>query len=132
MEIFQYSIIYFVFGFILGSTLDTLFPQFDEKKDINSVIVETIGQLISFAILIFYVRKIVKLIPFLFVINWDLNGDGKVGKYKPYSTNEYEGELTIGIVVVASQINLIKKIDLLCREFQSKVQGIERKSSLFG
>jgi hypothetical protein len=130
LEIFQYSIIYFFCGFLLGTTLDTLFPKFEETKDISIVVVEVISQLVSFAILIYYMRKIVKLIPFFFIINWDLNGDGKVGKYRPYTTNEYEGEFTIGIVVVASQLTLLKKIDMLCRELESQVMGIERRASI--
>lgn len=130
LEIFQYSTIYFVLGFFLGATLETLFPKFDEKKPVWDVVLEVFGQLLTFAIMVFYVRKLVKLVPFLFVINFDLNGDGKIGKYRPYSTTEYEGELTIGIVVIASQVNLLKKIDLLSREFASKIMGAERRAAL--
>ena len=128
LEIVQYSTIYFLLGFGLGASLETLFPQFDEEKEPWAVALEALGQLIVFALLIFYVRKIVKLFPFLFVLDVDVNGDGKVGKYRPYGTSEYEGELTIGIVVIASQVNLLKKIDLLSREFARFITGLEKRA----
>jgi hypothetical protein len=127
LEIFQYSTLYFISGFFLGSFLETLFPKFDEEKEVNTVIFEVLGQLLTFALMIFYVRKLVKLVPFMFMLNWDINGDGKIGKFRPYMTTEYEGELTIGIVVIASQVNLLKKIELLSREYERRIMGAEKR-----
>ena len=124
LEVVQYTVIYFVLGFFLGATLDMLFPRFNEKEDIERVTLEVLGQLIVFVVFIFYIRKIVKLVPFLFVLG------GPAGKkFIPYKTTEYEGEITIGLVVIASQFNLIKKIDLLSREFYRALMGLEKRTA---
>jgi hypothetical protein len=133
LEITQYSIIYFVLGFMLGAGLEIIFPDFDENMPIENVIIEVLAQLVLFVVLVFYVRKIAKLIPFLFVLNWDLNGDGKIPKYKPYLTAEYSGEITIGLVLIGSQLNFLRKIDLLSREMYSRYMGLPtRIGSIIG
>lgn len=133
LEISQYTIIYFVLGFLLGSGLEIIFPDFDENSPLEYVIGEVVAQLLLFTVLVFYVRKIAKLIPFLFVINWDINGDGKIPKYKPYLTAEYAGEITIGLVLIGSQLNLLRKIDLLSREMYSHYMGLPtRIGSIIG
>jgi hypothetical protein len=115
MESIQYGAIYFALGFITGTGLDALFPAFDKHKPIHIVLMETLGQAISMIILIFYIKKLVKLVPFFFVLNWDLNGDGKVSAFKPYLTSEYSGDIMIGVVLLGSQFNFINKIDLVSK-----------------
>jgi hypothetical protein len=130
LEALQYSLLYALLGYLAGSGLDAVFPAFNEKKPIKDVVVEVIGQTLSFVLLIFFIRKIVKLVPFLFVLNWDLNGDGKVPKYRPYETTEYGGEITIALVLIASQMNLLRKIDLLSRALYAQMMGDDtRKES---
>lgn len=133
LELSQYSIIYFVLSFLLGAGLEIIFPDFDENSPIENVIGEVIAQLLLFIILVFYVRKIAKLVPFLFVLNWDINGDGKIPKYKPYLTTEYAGEITIGLVLIGSQLNLLRKIDLLSREIYRRYMGQKNRiTSILG
>jgi hypothetical protein len=127
-EMAQYSVIYFFLGFSIGAGLEILFPDYDEKAPIPTVIWEVLLQLVMFVVLVYYVRKIARLVPFMFVLNWDLNQDGKVSKYRPYETGEYMGEITIGLVLIASQINFLKKIDLLSREVYSKYMGLENRA----
>ena len=127
MELVQYSVIYCILGFTMGAALDRFFSKFDENAPISDVVFDVIGQTIIFIIFVFYIRKIAKLVPFLFVVQWDLNRDGKVPKYKPYMTAEYSGELTIGLVLISSQLNYLKKIDLLCREIYSKYMGYAQR-----
>ena len=74
---------------------------------------EIIFQIIALIIGAFYIRKIVKIMPFLFVINYDIDGDGRIPKYRPYQSTEFEGELMMGLVFIASQKNLLNKIDLI-------------------
>ena len=88
---------------------------------------EVLLQGILLAITVFYVRKIVKIMPFLFVLNTDINGDGKVDAYHPYQATEYSGEVMIALVVVGAQFNLIKKIDLLSRRLYKWIYGEEKK-----
>jgi len=114
-------VIYFVLGFITGTGLDALFPKFDEKKGLDWVTIELFGQAISIIIVIFYIKKIAKLIPFLFILNI-----GK-SKYRPYETTEYDGNVMIGLVLLGSQLNFLKKIDLLSRAIYSKYMGLDTR-----
>lgn len=127
LEALQYSLLYALLGYLTGSGLDAVFPVFDEKKPIKDVVFEVIGQTLAFVLLIFYVRKIVKLVPFLFVVNWDLNGNGRVPKYRSYETTEYGGEITIALVLIASQMNLLRKIDLLSRQLYAMMTGTDKR-----
>ena len=113
LEIVQYGLGYMGLAFIIGVSLDYLFPRFDEEQDTHQVLIEIILQIILLLIGAFYIRKIVKIMPFLFVVNFDIDGDGRIPKYRPYESTEFEGELMMGLVFVASQRNLLNKIDLI-------------------
>jgi hypothetical protein len=134
MQIFesiQYCLGYLVVGFLFGTILDSVFPKFEEEKETTSIFLEVILQTIALIILIFYTRKVVKLMPFLFTVNFDVNGDGVIQKYRPYESTEYSGEITIAIILIGSQINFIRKIDVLSRRFQSYVLGVESSITKF-
>ncbi len=115
LETIQFGIGYLVVGFIAGTVLDYTFPSYKEDIETKTLFFEVLLQGILLAISVFYVRKIVKIMPFFFVLNADINGDGKVDKYHPYMATEYSGEVMIALVVIGAQFNLIKKIDLLSR-----------------
>jgi hypothetical protein len=127
LENIQYGVIYFALGFITGTGLDTLFPKFDEEESVFGVALEVLGQAITMIIVIFYIKKIAKLFPFLFVVTWDLNGDGRVPKYRPYESYEYGGNIMIGLVLIGSQFNFLKKIDLVSRAIYSTYMGLEKR-----
>ncbi len=127
LEILQYGVIYMALAFALGAGLELVFPRFDEKKEWKPVALEVVLQVLSFVVLVFYVRKIAKLVPFMFQLQWDLDGNGKIAKFRPYQTTEYSGEIAIGLVLIASQANLLKKIDLLARELYSWYYKQERR-----
>lgn len=114
LELFQYSVVYFFVAFIFGTGLDFLFASFDENKDTWMLILEVLGQALLIIIGAFYIKKLVKLMPFVFYLKVDIDGDGKVQKYSPYRTTEYHGEMMIGaIVFIAVQVNFLRKISLL-------------------
>ena len=69
---------------------------------------EVLGQTIFLVICVFYVRKLVKAIPFLFYL------PGKRA-YKPYLSTEFQGEIVIAIIFMTLQTNLIKKLDELSK-----------------
>jgi hypothetical protein len=129
LESIQYCLGYLVVGFFLGTLLDSIFPKFEEKKETPSIFWEVVLQTIALVIVIFYTRKLVKLMPFLFTINFDVNGDGRIAKYRPYESTEYSGEITIAIILIGSQINFIRKIDVLSRRFQTAVLGVEQTAA---
>ncbi len=106
LELVQYSFLYFFVAFVAGSFLDNIFPDYNEKTEWWKVLFEVLGQGILLIIMAFYIRKIVKLVPFAFVL--------KGSSFKPYMTSEYHGDMMIGaIVFVAVQINLLRKINRL-------------------
>ena len=126
LESIQYGLGYLFVGFIAGALVDSIFPKYDETKDIFTVFIETLLHSMLLIVVVFYVRKIVKIMPFMFVIDIDTNGDGKVSKYHPYQATEYSGELMIALILVGSQLNLIKKIDLLSRKLYTFVYKEEK------
>jgi len=127
MENIQYGLIYFLLGFAFGTLIDSAFPQFDEKVPVENTVIQVILQAVAVIIAVFYIKKIAKLIPFMFVLNWDLDGDGHVNTYKPYRAMEYNGNITIGLVLLASQFNFIKKIDLISREIYSRYMNLDKR-----
>ena len=127
MENIQYGLIYSFLGFAFGTLIDSLFPDFDEKAPVENTVLQVVLQAISVIIAVFYIQKIAKLVPFMFVLNWDLNGDGHVNTYKPYRALEYNGNIAIGLVLLASQFNFIKKIDLISREIYSRYMNLDKR-----
>jgi hypothetical protein len=127
LETVQFGIGYLVVGFIAATILDYSFPHYKEDISTEELFLEVLLQGILLAITIFYVRKIVKIMPFLFMLNIDINGDGKIDKYSPYLASEYGGEVMIALVMIGGQFNLIKKLDLLSRRLYKWLYNQEKK-----
>lgn len=126
LETIQFGIAYLGVGFLAGTLLDYSFPHYKEDIQTKTLFFEVLFQGILLAVAVFYVRKIVKVMPFLFVLQMDINGDGKIDKYHPYQATEYSGEVMIALVVIGAQFNLIKKIDLLSRRLYKWIYGEEK------
>lgn len=108
LESIQYGSLYMIAAFIGGVGLDILFPVFDNKKPINTVILETIAQCLSLIVLVYILRVIIGNIPFIFPIHHNSG-------FTPYMTYEYEGEMMMGFVFLGVQLNLIRKIDKIAK-----------------
>lgn len=126
LETIQFGLGYLFVGFIAGTLLDYSFPGYKEDIDTQTLFFEVLFQGILLAIAVFYVRKIVKIMPFMFVLHTDINGDGKIDKYHPYMATEYSGEVMIALVVIGAQFTLIKKIDLLSRRLYKWLYSEEK------
>ena len=127
LETIQFGIGYLVVGFLAGTILDYSFPHYKEDISTKELFFEVVLQGVLLAIAVFYVRKIVKIMPFMFVLNKDINGDGRVDKYHPYLASEYGGEVMIALVLIGAQFNLIKKLDLLSRRLYKWIFDEEKK-----
>lgn len=114
LESMQYGLLYLFVSFAIGVTLDFSFPSFNEDTPTRTLFLEVIVQCFLLILLTFYIRKLVKIVPFLFML--DFSGTGKQ-LYKPYGAAEYGGETIIAIIFLGTQFNLIKKLDLLARRF---------------
>ena len=127
LELIQYSIVYFFVAFVFGTGLDFFFADYDETKESWKIMGEVLLQALLIILGAFYIKKIVKLMPFIFYLKIDLDGDGKVQKYNPYRTTEYHGEMMIGaIVFIAVQINFLRKINLLADRTIKAIFNVER------
>jgi hypothetical protein len=126
LESFQYGIGYILICFFLGVGLDFLFPKFDEETPVGELFLEVTLQCLALIVFVFYGRKLVKVMPFLFFFNRSLFGGKGAPKYHAYESTEYEGEVVIGFVLVATQKNLLKKIDKLSRTLYEWLYGEER------
>jgi hypothetical protein len=110
----------------LGVGLDFLFPKFDEDIPLGQLFMEVTLQCLALIVFVFYGRKLVKIMPFLFFFNRSLFGGKGVPKYRAYESTEYEGEVIIGFVLVATQTNLLKKLDKLSRSLYELMFGEAR------
>lgn len=123
LESIQYGVLYLVAGFGLGVTLDYSMPSYNEQVKTSTLFLEVAIQCLLLIILTFYLRKLVKIMPFLFML--DFTGSGR-SKYKPYEAEEYGGEVMIALVFLGAQFNLIKKLDLLSRRFYTWLYDEEK------
>ena len=112
LESLQYGFLYFFAGFLAGAMLDRVFPVVNEKKNTLVILIEALVQCLALVLVVYFIRYRVKQIP-LFFHTQALEG------YVPYGTPEYGGELMIAIMFVGAQFNLIRKVDILSRRFQS-------------
>jgi hypothetical protein len=107
-EIVQYVILYGIVTFYIGTWTNVIFPVFDPKKATWELMLEVLGQTIVLTIAVFYIRKLVKAVPFLFYI------PGRHA-YRPYLSTEFHGEIVISIIFITLQTNLIKKLEELSK-----------------
>ena len=115
LESLQFGLGYLIVGFFAGTILDYSFPKFEENEPTSKLFTDVLFQCLLLIIMVFYIRKIVKIMPFLFVLNVDINRNGKVDGYRAYEATEYGGEVMIAVAILGAQFNLIKKLDLLSR-----------------
>ena len=133
LELVQYSVIYFFVAFIFGTGIDFIFASYDENKDTWKILLEVLGQGVLIILAAFYIKKIVKLVPFLLYLDIDLDGDGKIQKYRPYGTTEYHGDMMIGaIVFISVQVDFLKKISLLADRGMQLIFNWDRSNTKLG
>ncbi len=116
LELIQYNVIYCISAFIGGFSINAIFPEYDETVSIGRLSLEIIGELLALVLVVFYIRRFVKTIPFLF----HLTGSGPNG-FKPYLTTEYQGEIALGIIFVGVQFRLIRKLALLANKLGNAI-----------
>ena len=116
LEIAQYAVISFWFNIVVGSFLDKLFPAFNPKKNIYLMYVEVTIQIAFLAMLIYYIKKLLSVIPFVFALT---------SKYIP----NLKGEMNIGmssapLALIATQANLISKVKFLQSKFMRQSKDV--------
>lgn len=112
LETAQYTIIYGLVGFFCGTYINDIFPKFDRTKQTWEILLEILAETVAISICIFYIRKLVKIIPFI------VHLPGK-SRYIPYLSTEFEGEIALSVIFVTLQTNLLEKI----RELSKRIVG---------
>ena len=112
LETAQYTIIYGLVGFFCGTYINDIFPKFDRTKQTWEILLEILAETVAISICIFYIRKLVKIIPFI------VHLPGK-SRYIPYLSAEFEGEIALSVIFVTLQTNLLEKI----RELSKRIVG---------
>lgn len=117
LEMIQYSIIGFILTLFFGNIInDIFFFKYDIQKLTNfELLYNVLIELIIIVILLYYIRKIVLLIPFLFLF---LNK-----KYIPSKKNEASIGYIVGIgFILNNTINrLTLKIEEIDRRFKNYI-----------
>ena len=107
-EIIQYTILYGIVAFYVGTWINAVFPHFDKSKSSTELMLEVLGETIILTICVFYIRKLVKIVPFIFHL------PGKQ-TYNPYLSTEFHGEIVISVIFITLQTNLVKKLEELSK-----------------
>ena len=102
-EIIQYGVLYFVIGLFTGIGLDTIFPDLDTNKAKYIIAGECLLQSLAAALLVFYIRRMVQLIPLLFCDR----------KKFMIQMNVHNGEIMLALIFFSTQIHLINKLSWL-------------------
>lgn len=118
LELGQYAVIYAIASVIVSGSLNLIFPAYTEGISTSKLAFEIFFEIVIITIAVYYMRKVIKTIPFLFHVSWP-----GASKYVPYLSTEFDGELAIGIIFIGMQFRLIKKLDLLSRRLYSSFFG---------
>lgn len=110
LEMIQDGIIIFILSFYLGSLIDKIFGQTDEKMSNTELIIRIILQLVVNIVVIYYIRKIAEVIPFMLNISKDYisNKKGEVDNASGF---------VCSIIFVGVQKNFQAKLGLLKTRF---------------
>jgi hypothetical protein len=125
LESTQYGILYSIAAFIVGGSLNLLFEPFTEKITTGRLAFQVFYEMVLIIIGVYYLRKIVKIVPFLFEVNV---AGGKT--FRPYLTMEYNGELVISLIFIGVQFRFIRKLDLLANRLYNILFGIKLKRGI--
>jgi hypothetical protein len=117
MESTQYCLLYVLVAILFGTIVNNMFPEFDPEADneAGTIGYEVFLQVALIAIAIFYIRKVVKLVPYALTFDNDY-----IPQKSDFTIPEYSGEIIIGVVLVATQTKLMDKLKFLSQSFKDK------------
>jgi hypothetical protein len=110
LEITQYTLLYLIISIPTSVIIEEIFPEVDESKSTVRIMIEIILQMILLSILVFYILKIIKLVPFIFMSD---------KKYIAHNVFEYEGSVTLSFIMIGTQQNMISKIHIIRKRLKS-------------
>ena len=113
LQTVQYTILYLLMTWVVGTAIDNLFPSLDKEKELYLTVIEVCLQAAISMVLIFYIRKLVKTVPYIF--SYDTN---YLPYHKDYRIDEFNGNVIIPLVLVTVQSNFINKMSFLGKKLR--------------
>ena len=115
----QYGVAYIIAFFIAGIGINFIFPSFTTNESLLELFLWIMLQSIILIIVTFYIQKVIKSIPGIisfFPQYFDYNKLLTHG-FIPYGIDEYKGDMTSSIILIGTQVNLLKKVSYFTTEF---------------
>ena len=115
----QYGVAYIIAFFIAGIGINFIFPSFTTNESLLELFLWIMLQSIILIIVTFYIQKVIKSIPGIisfFPQYFDYNKLLTHG-FSPYGIDEYKGDMTSSIILIGTQVNLLKKVSYFTTEF---------------
>jgi hypothetical protein len=120
----QYGISYIIAFFIVGITVNYVFPSFTTTSDqsLFNLFLWILIQSLIIIIIIFYIKKIIEAIPGIpsfFPEYFDYTKLLAQG-FIPYGIAEFQGNMATNIILIGTQVNLLKKVSYFTTEFSKR------------
>lgn len=118
----QYGLLYGILYLFTGILINNIFPVFRKNISLSSLFSWILLQSIVIIMVSFYVQKFVEAIPgwaSFFPQFFDVE-ELKSKGWKPYGIPEYKGEMAASIILIGTQVNLLKKIILFTEKFSKQ------------
>lgn len=119
----QYGIAYTVIFFIVGIMINYIFPPFNNNEtSLFNLFLWILLQSLVIIIVIFYVQKLIEAIPgFISFFPQYFNYSKLLTQgYIPYGIGEYKGNMASNIILIGTQVNLLKKVSYFTTEISKK------------
>ena len=121
LQIIQYSILYLIVGGIFGTFINSIFSEFNPEKKTHVIIQEVVLQIILISFSVYYIRKIVKIVPYAGLFDKQNINNSYNDTIEITNSTTSVGEIMLILVLVATQQNLLTKIQYIADIFKTKV-----------
>ena len=127
LQIIQYSILYVIVGGVFGTFINSIFSEFNPDKKTHVIIQEVILQIILISFSVFYIRKIVKIVPYAGLYDTQNISNSYNNTFDITNSTTSVGEIMLVLVLIATQQNLLTKIQYLSNIFKTKISIVNIK-----
>ena len=119
----QYGIAYTLAFFMAGIGINFIFPPFTTSEtSLSKLFFLILSQSLVIIITTFYVQKLIEAIPGIisfFPQYFDYNKLLTQGLV-PYGIDEYKGNMASNIILIGTQVNLLKRVSHFTTEFSKR------------
>lgn len=115
----QYGILYSILYLFIGICLHMIFPKLVKGIALSTLFMWIVLQCVIIILITFYSQKLVESIPGLlsFFPGYFQFDKLVTQNFKPYSVQEYRGDMASSIVLIGTQFQLLEKIHYFTIEF---------------